>query len=123
VNFTYTDTLTSTTCGVCGMRFAAPETWLNQKREDGTDFRCPNGHSLSFGEGPLKKTERELAAVRAKLDQEQMASRTAALERDKAQKANLRLRKRAKAGVCSFCNRTFSQLADHMKCKHAGVKA
>lgn len=32
--------------------------------------------------------------------------------------ANGRLRKRASAGVCPCCNRTFSQLARHMQTKH-----
>jgi len=118
--------MTAITCchSGCGIVFAVPVWWEKCRRGDHKTWYCPNGHDQLFQqETEAEKAQKEAAALRAKLDQERMASRTAALERDKAVKANKRLRTRAKFGVCPFCKRTFKQLAEHMECKHAGVKA
>jgi len=119
-----TESLTAMTCWVCGVRFALPTKLWDYWNANGKDggFYCPNKCHLGVGESRACKAEKEAAALRAKLDQERMESSTARLERDKAQKAVKRLRTRAKAGVCAHCNRTFTNVARHMACKHAGVK-
>jgi hypothetical protein len=117
--------LETTTCCACGVPFAAPDYLIRARRNDGQTLYCPNGHHLSW-------RETELDRVRKKLDEQtrtatQMAERAASAERAEqdalrsAQKANKELRrhqKRTAAGVCPCCNRTFQQLARHMKTKH-----
>ena len=122
---THTTQLVVVTCW-CGMPHAVPEE-LRAKQErdhrDGVrpqqDIYCPLGHSyIISGEGDAERLRRVLAAERER------AGRLAA-ERDQAQAsaraqkgAATRARKRAAAGVCPCCNRTFKQLARHMKSQH-----
>ena len=119
------DTLEEHACGKCGIRFAAPSQWWDQKRETGEGWYCPNGHSRVFAEPESVKMRRErdrLAQRVAERDDEikrQRELREAAERREAAQKANVtKLKKRAGAGVCPCCNRTFLALQKHMQQKH-----
>jgi response regulator RpfG family c-di-GMP phosphodiesterase len=110
----------------CGISFGVPDEWDKRQREKHTTFYCPNGHSQRY----LHETEaerldkivaerdRQLSARQARIDQlkadAQRAQREIAAQKGVATK----LRKRAVAGVCPCCQRTFSALARHMKCKH-----
>ena len=110
--------LETTTCANCGIKFAAPSSWLSVKRQEGGSLYCPNGHSLTFapGENQKLKMERDrLKQRQAMLEDEAREERERA---DKAEKATKRLKKRASAGVCPCCNRTFANMAAHMKTKH-----
>ena|SRR3972149_18081 len=105
-------TLETEECCKCGVIFAMPASTLQNLKERGGDFWCPNGH-------PQHYIENEVQRLRKKLDEQ---TRTASLMADRAMKAEKkteRLLKRAKAGVCTCCNRTFQNLARHMKSKHA----
>lgn len=112
-----TTTLIEVPC-TCGVWFAIPQRMIDARREDGGTFYCPNGHKLSYGETALDKERKGAGRLAAQLDQEQAARR--ATERSlAAQKgATTRLKRRAVAGVCPCCNRTFKQLARHMASKH-----
>jgi hypothetical protein len=95
------------------------------RREDGGSFYCPNGHSLSFGEGENTKLRRErdrLKQEQARLEEEtQLAWKAEGEQRARAAKAEKRVtqqNKRAAAGTCPCCQRTFSNMATHMKQKH-----
>lgn len=92
-------------------------------------FYCAYGHVQCYitGEPEETKLRRErdrLAQQIAQKDDELKAQRaeTAFAEaREAAQKANVtKLKKRASAGVCPCCNRTFLALRAHMKNKHPG---
>lgn len=104
-------------CSQCGVPIYGPE----QKQigalahKGKNNFHCINGHSqIYIGETDAEK----LAAVRVELN--------AALEREsranrlkEAARADLRRTKnRVANGVCPCCNRTFQNLAAHMKTKH-----
>lgn len=116
--YTPTETLVATQCANCGCWFGITEWMDTKRREDASTFYCPNGHSLSFKKSLAEKereradaAERRLAATRDLLKHEE---RSHAATRGQVTK----LKKRASAGVCPCCNRTFQQLSRHMKNKH-----
>ena len=119
----YSGTLVVLKCW-CGIAHAVPQSLRSEqvrKHEAGESMSiyCPLGHTyVPSGESKAAKLERRLQAERDE------RARVAA-ERDQAQAsargfkgAATRARKRAKSGVCPCCNRTFKQLAAHMKTQH-----
>lgn len=128
-----TEKLITETCCSCGILFAMPVSFHNERYADKRVFYCPNGHHQSY----TGKSETE--KLKAALDEERRArqraeqniaywSDEAKEQRERADKernrANgykghaTRMTKRAKAGVCPCCNRTFQQLARHMASQH-----
>ncbi len=114
-------------CGTCGVWHAIPEIMFNNCYEQGGFWTCPNGHGRGYVEGSVRKQleqekkRREWAESNAKRLQKEADESE---RRRIAQKAaTTRLKNRAKAGVCPCCNRTFKQLAAHMKNKHPGFNA
>lgn len=99
-------------CSQCGIRFAVPAAWVQQRREDHTSWYCPNGHSQHWPqETDAEKWRREAQRLKQQLAQKD----------DEIAAAELRTRKltkRVSAGVCPCCHRTFRQLALHMKKQH-----
>jgi hypothetical protein len=110
-----------------------PETEAVLRRSHG-GFYCPHGHHCVFPEG---KTDADLARDEAAKerrlreraeqriaewqDEARAARAQAQAERNRANGYKghaTRLSKRAKAGVCPCCNRTFQQLARHMATRH-----
>ncbi len=111
-------TLEPMECYDCHILFLVPSYFRRQKYELGGSFCCPNGHSQHF-------VKTEVQRLREKLDEQMReASRQAqrALEsemaRQAAERETQRLKKRAKAGVCPCCHRSFVALARHVKTKH-----
>lgn len=125
------------TCCSCGMSFAMTAEFKRQKLDArGTKdawFYCPAGHNQYY----LGKTDAQ--KLQEQLDEErrlrQRAEQTTAMwidaEREASEEAKYhrhraaaykghatRITKRAKAGVCPCCNRTFQQLARHMATQH-----
>jgi hypothetical protein len=121
----YSGQLVVVTCW-CGMRHAIPselDDFQDRQHDDGekqTAIYCPLGHShIRAGKG-------EAAKLRERLQRERDHAARLAAERDQMEAsrnafkgAATRARKRASAGVCPCCNRTFKQLARHMKAKHS----
>lgn len=121
---TYLGELTRLSCW-CGIKHAVPSELRDHQmrcHDNGRtvpDIYCPLGHChVPAGEPKIKQVERERERARNR-----EAARVA--ERDQAEAsargykgAATRARKRAKAGVCPCCNRTFKQLARHMESKH-----
>ena len=107
--------LSSETCCNCGIEFAMPASFQQKKRENGGSFYCPNGHGQHY-------SETEVDRLKKQLDAEQ---RKTAFERNQRRETEKQLAKartkiaRVNHGVCPHCNRTFRQLAQHMKSKHA----
>lgn len=122
MSFQYSETVTLQTlvCYSCGMVFAVPEPWQQNRQDDHQSFWCPNGHAQSYKDKSeaerykdmLEKEQRRNAPLR-----ENMIAAQKAL--DRAEKALARHKKRSAAGVCPCCNRTVKQLAEHMQSKHA----
>lgn len=118
------ETFITETCCNCGIPFAITRGLydLLQREKRSRTFYCPNGHAQHYtGESDKAKAERlarELAAAR---------DREATLRDEKHREWKLRrqgegrlraFKKRVAGGVCPCCQRTFENLARHMKTKH-----
>ena len=118
--------LTVLHCGKCGITFAAPSSWVSERRdkgESGREFWCPNGHNRIWTESELDRVRRQLMQEQSRANtlKQELRERSEALEKSEA--SAKRLKKRAAAGVCPCCHRTVSQMARHMKSKHPGFVA
>jgi hypothetical protein len=120
----YSGVLTISTCW-CGMRHAVPaelHDFQERQHRDGRkqiDIYCPLGHTyIISGQGEAGKLRRQLNATRSLLEQEERSHRAARGAATRARNERDRLKKRASAGVCPCCHRTFKQLAAHMQNKH-----
>lgn len=121
-------------CCKCKAAMWMPVDWDNLFRADHRTFYCINGHPQSYSQQP---TEADLIRQERDRLKQQMAQKDdeIALERRNTQSAReraeherkrangykghaARISKRAKAGTCPCCNRTFSQLARHMQTQH-----
>lgn len=111
-------TLVAETCWVCGITWAMPWGWVRKQSEQGNCFYCPKGCKLAYGDSEIDKLKAKLSQAdnRTHLAQRQLANEQ---KNHRATKGHVtRQRKRAAAGVCPCCNRTFKQLARHMKTQH-----
>jgi hypothetical protein len=130
----YTTTLSTLSCGSCGIPFAMPTDILDTKMADGSSFWCPNGCKVSYSETEEQRLRKKLAEERAARDREHAArqraeadavhqgdQRRAAERQVSAYKGTVtRMKNRAAAGVCQECHRTFPDVAAHMETKHPG---
>lgn len=117
--------LTTICCGECGIEFAVPESWRAAREGDGRTFYCPNGHNRVYRETVADKLRRERDLLKQQLAQKddeikwQKDQRQASEKRVSAAKGQItKLKKRAKAGTCPCCKRTFSNMAEHMRTQH-----
>lgn len=115
-------------CPTCGVWHLTPLT-LTQQAKDSRGTRkiyCPNGHWYNYtGETEADKIRQERDRLKqenarlAEMRDTANRSRDAAEDaRRKAVAALGRHKKRAAAGTCPCCKRTFSALATHMKKQH-----
>ena len=115
------------TCCECGVEFASVV--IIRRRVDGKLFWCPNGHSQVFTETEASKLRKQLEAEKKRREQAESDAQwakanahNASVAERKAKNKLALLAKRVNAGVCPHCQRTFKQLAAHMKCKHPEVQ-
>jgi len=122
--------LTVLNCANCGMEFGISVDFETRRRDDHKSFYCPNGHPQSF---PGKtENEKEIARLKLELNSRELEAKRATerakwaessahgarISAGRAKAAMARVSARVHAGVCPHCNRTFKQLASHMKQKH-----
>jgi hypothetical protein len=106
-------------CGECGGTYAINARYHQHKREKGGYWTCPYCKTgWGFGESQIDKITKERDAEKARHQATLARLNEANAERDKAQKAAARLKKRASAGLCTCCNRHFTNLERHMQTKH-----
>lgn len=116
-SFTSTLDFEVVTAGCCNVPFAMNAEHYQQRQRDRKSWWCPNcGACRVFtGEAPEQRKLREA---------EQRANREAAKAaraENRAKAVNRqykRIRDRVKNGVCPCCNRTFGNLANHMRTQH-----
>lgn len=114
---TYTETLIVTSC-YCGIPFAIPDNlhgWMNKSSKN--SCHCPNGHVMHFTnslEDKLAESERRRLATQQLLAAEERSHSATKGHLTKAKKQIHRV----EHGVCPHCNRSFQNLARHMKSKH-----
>lgn len=120
------------TCPECGIQTGCDQSYMARLRERKKSFFCLNGHSLSFnpqGDDAIKSklalVEKQLLAKTRQLEMseaetEEARRRSDALAKSLAStKSTLeRTKKRAAAGVCPCCNRSFEVLHRHMQSQH-----
>lgn len=118
----YTD-LEVMCCPVCGVMYAVPERLLDHARKHPDQWwYCANGHHLHFpgksDEQKIKDLRDRLAAERASHDQTnaRLIAQRGATTRIRNEKK--KVVERVANGVCPCCQRTFKQLAQHMKRQH-----
>lgn len=49
-------------CPVCGITYAGPKRFFENRQEKGGNWHCPNGHSLSFTKTEAQELREKLAA-------------------------------------------------------------
>lgn len=103
----------------CGITFAVPKWWEHGKSQNHSWWYCPNGHHQHFpAETELEKMRRERDTARQQIARAEQEAAEAKARADLAQKQKRRLEKRAAAGTCPCCHRTFSNMSTHMKKQH-----
>lgn len=107
----------------CGILFGIPkrlkESALAHRGPKGWSITCPLGHSWHYtGDDEIVRVKKERdrereysARLRAELDQTEASLRA-------TKGVVTKLKKRASAGVCPCCNRSFQNVARHMATKH-----
>lgn len=123
-------TMTYEVCASCGITFAAPAHFIQKRREDGETFYCPNGHSLGFGKGENDRLKKQLESAQREVQRAYTHATHQRDQREAAERSNAALRgvvtrtkKRAAAGVCQCCSRTFQDVARHMASQHPNYVA
>jgi phytoene dehydrogenase-like protein len=122
---------TTLTCCNCGIAFAVPAHWCQQRRDDHQLFYCPNGHGQHFtGKSDAEKLREQLES-QAKATAEAWSAYTNMSERKQAVQRQLvatrgvvtRTKKRVSQGKCPCCKAKFADLAAHMQGEHPGYGA
>lgn len=114
--------LVEQTCCRCQTKFAIHRDIYRVacERREKFGFYCPNGHAQHFvtGETEIDKLRRERDVLKQRIAQkdDEIAHQRNIVISAKGQIT--KLKKRAKAGVCPCCSRTFANMAAHMKTKH-----
>lgn len=126
IEFTETATLVTLNCAHCGVLYAMPTSLNQELRKGARTFFCPIGHSQWYGESAADKAtkradEAELEATRLRAENDQAWARVSEERkaRTAAEREATRIQKRADAGVCQHCRRTFADVGRHMANKHA----
>lgn len=110
-------------CCNCGMPFYMPKSFQQRKLDNkGEQFHCPAGHPQHY---TGKNKDEQIAALQREAAHEREMRLSASQQATQHWKTSRqilgklrKLKTRIGAGVCPCCQRTFSQLARHIKCKH-----
>jgi hypothetical protein len=107
-------------CISCGIRYFVPKALYESHLQAGGYHSCPNGHmqGWSKGQSEIEKLRRERDLLKQQTAQLSDDVRQNREGWNKAAKEVTRLKKRAKAGTCPCCNRTFSNMSRHMQTQH-----
>lgn len=119
--------LVTVECCNCHMTFGMPEQLKQRLLDSHKDFYCPAGHNQHYvGETELARTKRQLEETRKYNGdlQNRIEEKTKAIIVQKGlvtryRNARDKIKVRVDNGVCPCCNRTFQNLARHMKTKHS----
>jgi hypothetical protein len=99
-------------CYKCGVVFGVPDELNQRHKQKGDSFYCPNGH------GQERALKDQLARARGRLSTTRERLEFVEHSRNSYRGHFNRIKRRVGNGVCPCCNRTFKDLARHMKSKH-----
>ena len=116
--YVYSITLTKLECGNCHIPFAIPSNLHTARFNDGGSFYCPNGHYIHYSETENARLWRELERERRRLANTQDDLHVEKLSHRATKGQLTKTRNRIHAGVCPHCQRTFQNVARHMKSQH-----
>lgn len=102
----------------CSVEHAIPEELDRQARQSGHSIYCPLGHQWVMRNSENDNLRRERDRLKQENARIAGVAFDAEVARSKAENALKRHKKRAAAGTCPCCNRTFSNMARHMKSEH-----
>lgn len=112
-------------CGECGIVFAITNAKYYRCKNHGEGWYCPNGHSRKFCESEVEKLKKEVELEKQRHEWTKRSLEYTKKDRDHnkhkaaAYKGTVtKIKKRVGNGVCPCCNRTFQNLANHMKNQH-----
>lgn len=119
-------TLTVVSCATCHVTYAIPTSFqraaVAYPGDRGWTIHCPFGHAWHYTgksvEQKLQEATERAGRLAAERDQAEAAVRAQKARGTRYKNDRDRERKRAAAGVCPCCNRTFQQLARHMASQH-----
>lgn len=123
--FSADTTLVVVSCATCGVTYAIPESFERSAHKyhgdtaNGWKICCPFGHTWWYvGETEEQRLQRIIADER----QRRQATRDLLTHEQRSHAATkghlTRQRRRAAAGLCPCCNRSFKQLQRHMATQH-----
>lgn len=102
----------------CGIPFMIPSRMRRALRESKESFYCPSGHGMSYSKSTIEiekeKFEKERSELQATIDNQGNRIVEEMVKRQKVEKDLKRLHK----GVCTCCNRSFSNLERHIRTQH-----
>lgn len=105
-------------CGECGVSFLVPDYFYKERLHSGKGWYCPNGHNRVFKESKVSQLEKKLEQERQSTLRWQNNFEEEKRKHAATKGSLTKIKTRVAAGVCPCCNRTFKNLARHMKCKH-----
>lgn len=119
--------LDEVTCCKCKETFGIARSTRQILLRTHQNFWCPHGHVQHYPEGESQETKlrRERDLLKQSIAYEQDRVRRAVEEAEHQRRRAIgykghaaRITKRAKAGVCPCCNRSFENLRRHMASQH-----
>lgn len=114
-------------CGLCGGVYALNSNYVRDCRQEGRAWTCPYcrcswGYRSDNENARLKRQLEDACKLRDIARRERDIARDRADRFDRSRRAYkgqlTRTKNRVKNGVCPCCNRSFDNLARHMKSKH-----
>lgn len=112
-------TLETETCCACGVVFAMTADFMRRRREKQDWFYCPAGHAQHYTKSEETRLREELSRAHRDIDRAKQAEAEQRTKVAQIAKSYNRVRQRIRNGVCPCCNRTFQNLANHMRTEHA----
>lgn len=115
-------TMVTEICCNCGVPFGIPSDLHDHLQNDPNKyFYCPNGHSQHYSKSREQRLREEAERKLRNKENELISTANRNLQLEQEIKKVTRKLKRVSKGVCPCCNRTFENLANHMKTKHPEV--
>lgn len=97
-----------------------PTPMYDRQYQNGGFHHCPNGHSQGWNKDGCEnaRLRRERDSVKQQMARLEDEKREQIARAVRAEQENSKLKQRARGGACPCCQRSFTNVARHMKTKH-----